>query len=181
MKKFELALLNCKKIILLVLIFSINHNILAETTNIHAFIKGSFLQIQQQHDRNHQDKPYIITFWSETCAFCMEELALFGSVLKAYPDVNVVSITTDPFLNKKTITRILNSKNLQQAKKWVFSDHYAEKLYFDVDKRWRGELPLTFFVDRNHKMLKHMGTINKQKLIEWFEKQQKTTPNKEDI
>ncbi len=180
MKKLEIVQLNFKKIILLILSLAISHIVTAKETEIKPFIKGSFQQIQLQQDNSHKDKPYIITFWSETCAFCMEELELFGELLKTYPDVELVSITTDPFLNEKSITQILSSKNLQQAKKWVFSDQYAERLYFDVDKRWRGELPLTFFVDRKHKLLKHMGTINKYKLIEWFD-QQKTAPNKEDI
>lgn len=180
MKIFDLAPLNFKKIIFIALSLAIINNVLANTPVIKPFIKGSFQQIQQQQEKSHKDKPYIITFWSETCAFCMEELALFGELLKTYPNVKVVSITTDPFLNEKTITHILTSKKLQHAEKWVFSDNYAERLYFDVDKRWRGELPLTFFVDRNHKMVKHMGTINKYKLIEWFD-QQKTVPIKEDI
>lgn len=173
MKIFDLALGNYNKIIFLALSLAFTSIVWAKLTEIQPFIKGSFQQIQQHQDKSHSDKPYIITFWSETCAFCMEELALFGQLLKTYPDVKLVSITTDPFLDEKTITRILSSKNIQQAEKWVFADDYAERLYFDVDKRWRGELPLTYFVDRKHKLLKHLGTINKQKLIQWFE-QQKT-------
>jgi thiol-disulfide isomerase/thioredoxin len=180
MKTIDLVPLNFKKIIFIALSFALINSVFANTPTIKPFIKGSFQEIQQQQDKSHKDKAYIITFWSETCAFCMEELTLLGKLLKTYPDVELISITTDPFLNEKTITRILSSKNLQQAKMWVFSENYAERLYFDVDKRWRGELPLTFFVDRNHKLLKHMGTINKHKLIEWFE-QQKTAPKKEEL
>lgn len=150
----------------LVSILLIN-TVCANETIINPFVKGSFEQIQQ----NHKDKAYIISFWSETCAFCMKELALFGHLLKAYPKVEIVSITTDPFLNEQTIHQILSSKNLQNSEKWVFSDEYAERLYFDVDPSWRGELPLTYFFGRNNKMLKHMGIIKENELISWLAEQ----------
>lgn len=101
----------------------------------------------------------------------MKELALFGKVLNSYPDVEVVSITTDPFLDEKTINRILLSKNLENAQKWVFADDYVERLYFDVDRNWLGGLPLTYFFDRNNKMIKHFGVIKEQELTDWLAKQ----------
>ena len=139
----------------------------ANETEIKPFIKGSFDQIQQ----DHKGQPYIITFWSESCAFCMKELALFGRLLKTYPNVAIVSITTDPFLEQQKVDHILSSKDLMNAKKWVFADNYVERLYFDVDKRWRGELPLNYFFDRNNKMIKQLGAIKENELIEWLAEQ----------
>lgn len=139
----------------------------ANETEIKPFIKGSFEQIQQ----DHKGESYIITFWSEDCAFCMKELAMFGRLSKTYPNVEIVSITTDPFLEQQIIEHILSSKGLMNARKWVFADDYVERLYFDVDKRWRGELPLSYFFDQNNKMIKQFGAIKENKLIEWFAKQ----------
>jgi len=139
----------------------------ANETDIKPFIKGSFEQIQQ----DHKGKPYIITFWSKDCAFCMKELAMFGKLLKTYQNVEIVSITTDPFLEQQKVDEILSSKGLMKAKKWVFADNYVERLYFDVDKRWRGELPLNYFFDRNNKMIKQLGAIKENELIEWLAKQ----------
>jgi len=141
--------------------------VLANEAEIKPFIKGSFEQIQQ----DHKGKSYIITFWSESCAFCMKELALFGRLSKTYPDVEIVSITTDPFLEQQKVDHILSSKELINANKWVFADNYVERLYFDVDKQWRGELPLSYFFDRNNKMIKQVGAIKENELIDWLAKQ----------
>ena len=139
----------------------------ANESDSRPFKKGSFQQIQQEH----KGQSFIVTFWSETCAYCMKELALFGKLSKKYPTVDIVSVTTDPFLDDQTVKRILSSKNLDHVQKWVFADNYAERLYFDVDRTWRGELPLTLFFDRQNKMLKHMGVIKKDELIDWLEAQ----------
>ena len=146
------------------MILIIASHVSASQNEIKPFVKGSFQQIQQAHN----DRPYIIAFWSETCAYCMKELKIFGQLLKKYPQVDIVSITTDPFLNEETVKRILSSKNLQNIETWVFADNYAERLYFDVDKRWRGELPFTLFFDRNKKMMKHMGTMKEKELVDWL-------------
>ena len=153
----------------LFLVFSLlfTNIVSANETDIKPFIKGSFEQIQQ----DRKGKPYIITFWSEDCAFCMKELALFGKLLKTYQNVGIISITTDPFLEQQKIERILTAKELINAKKWVFADSFVERLYFDVDKRWRGELPLSFFFDRNNKMIKQLGAIKENELIDWLAKQ----------
>ncbi len=154
-------------IILVLMNLLVIKNTFAYETEIRPFIKGSFKQIQQ----DHKDKPFIVTFWSETCAFCMKELALFGQLLKTYPNVEIVSISTDPFLNDEIVQQILSSKNLETAEKWVFADDFAERLYFDIHPGWRGELPLTYFFDKNNKMLRQMGMIKEKELIDWLAEQ----------
>lgn len=167
MKNFKLIPLNVITLTLIIMSLILMGQASAKESTIQPFIKGSFEQIQKEH----QDKPYIIAFWSETCGYCMKELALFGKLLKRHPGVEIVTISTDPFLNDDTVNRILSSKNLQDVQKWVFADNYAARLYSDVDPKWRGELPLTYFFDANNQKLKHMGTINKQELIAWFTEQ----------
>lgn len=142
----------------------------ASELEIKPFTKGSFEKIKQAH----KDHPYIISFWSETCGYCMKELSMLGKLIASTPNVKLVSITTDPFLEPQTIHRILSSKNLLQAEKWVFADHYVSPLYYDVDQKWHGELPFTYFFDKNNKMIKHKGTINKNELTEWFAEQKET-------
>ena len=140
----------------------------ANEGEIRPFVKGSFEQIKQAQT----DKAVIVTFWSETCTYCMEELALFGNLLEKHPNIKIVSVTTDSFLEDEIVNQILSSKNLQNIEKWVFADNYVERIYFDIDKSWRGELPLTYFFDQDKKMVKHLGTINKKELTAWFRAQQ---------
>jgi len=133
------------------------------------FVKGSFEQIQQQN----KDTPYIVAFWSVTCAYCMKELEMFGELMPKYPAVKLITISTDPFLENYIIQRLLTTKKLEQAETWVFADNFSERLYFDINPRWRGELPLTYFFDKNNKRVKHMGIVNKDELVEWLAEQTK--------
>lgn len=162
-----------KKVLITVLtVFSLNSTLsYGNETNFKAFVKGSFLTIQEQH----KDTPYIIAFWSETCAYCMKELALFGRLLKKYPQIKLVTISTDPFLEDETVQQILSSKNLEGTETWVFADNFAERLYYEINPRWRGELPLTYFFDRNNQMVKHMGVVKEDELIEWMNTQSLAT------
>ena len=159
--------LNTLKLILALTSLIFFSSISANNEAIQPFKKGSFQQIQQAH----KNTPYIISFWSETCGYCMKELTLLGQLLPKYPEVKLVTISTDAFLDKSTVNRILSPKKLQDTEKWVFADNYVERLYFDIDKKWRGELPLTYLFDRNGKMIKHLGVINEKELVEWFDKQ----------
>jgi len=141
----------------------------ASETVYKPFIKGSFEQIQQEN----KDRPYIIAFWSVTCAYCMKELALFGELMEQYPQVKLITITTDAFLEDETVAQLMATKNLSGTEIWVFADNYVERLYFDINPRWRGELPLTYFFDKNNVMLKHMGVVKEHELLEWLNGQVK--------
>lgn len=136
----------------------------SEPQQVNNFVKGSFASIEQQH----QGKPYLIMFWSEDCAYCMKELELFGQMLQQYPEMMLVTVATDPFLDKNKVREKLASFNLQQTQAWVFSEPYAETLYFDVDKRWRGELPLTFLVDSQNQKTKKIGMLSENTLASWL-------------
>ena len=132
---------------------------------INAFVKGSFSEIQQQH----QGKPYLILFWSEECAYCTKELALLGKVVEKNKDVTLITVATDPFLAEKTVRQKLASYDLQNAEAWVFSDSVPEKLYFDVDQRWRGELPLTYLFDAHNNKTKKVGILKENELTVWLQ------------
>jgi thiol-disulfide isomerase/thioredoxin len=133
---------------------------------INAFVKGSFAEIQQQH----HGKPYLIMFWSEDCAYCMKELELFGDLLKTQTKFNLITVSTDSFLSEDQIRQKLSSFNLQQAEAWVFAEPIVETLYFDVDKRWHGSLPLTFMFDAQNNKTKKIGIVDKETLTAWLMK-----------
>jgi len=141
----------------------------ANESSYKPFVKGSFVQIQQEN----KDRPYIIAFWSVTCAYCMKELALFGELMDKYPDVKLITITTDAFLEDETVKQLLATKKLTDTETWVFADNYVERLYFDINPRWRGELPLTYFFNRKGEMLRHMGVVKEDELLEWLDGQMK--------
>lgn len=135
---------------------------------VNEFIKGSFTKIQQQN----QGAPYLVLFWSEQCAYCMKELEDLGRLPNDQKSAfKLVTVSTDPFMDKAFIRQKLASFNLPDAEAWVFSSHHAETLYFDVDKRWRGELPLTFLFDSQNNKIKKMGALKPEDLTVWLNNQ----------
>lgn len=132
--------------------------------HIHAFDKGAFQQIKQAN----LGQPHVVLFWSETCSFCMKEMTMFGELLAEGRAFNVTTIGTDFGLEDETIEQIHADKGLADIEKWIFANPIVESLYFDVDKRWRGELPLLFLIDAKGEQIKHRGLITKQQLIDWL-------------
>jgi thiol-disulfide isomerase/thioredoxin len=130
---------------------------------VNPFVKGSFSEIQQQH----AGKPYLVVFWGQDCAYCMKELAMLGQLLAAYPAVNIVTVATDPFLDANLVLDKMSGFGLSQAQNWVFADDYPETLYFDVEKRWRGELPLTYLSD-GQKLIRHSGMLKEVDMSAWL-------------
>lgn len=131
--------------------------------SVKPFVKGSFLEIQQEY----VDKPYLLLFWGIDCAYCMKELAMLGKLLEAYPDVKVVTVATDPFLESSIVLNKISGFGLIQAQNWVFANDHPEILYFDVEKRWRGELPLTYLYD-GEQLISHSGMLKKTDVLTWL-------------
>ena len=127
------------------------------------FVKGSFADIQQQY----KGQPYLVLFWGQDCAYCMKELASLAPLLKANPEVTLVTVATDPFLDETFIREKMAEFDLEEAENWVFADEYPETLYFDVNKRWRGELPLTY-LSNGETLIRKSGLLKEADISAWL-------------
>jgi thiol-disulfide isomerase/thioredoxin len=134
---------------------------------INAFVKGSFAQIE----KNYQNTPHMIVFWAEDCAYCAKEFSFFNNVLSQTKTVKMITVATDPFLSADTINKLHNDNNLEGVEKWVFSDAAKEKLFFDVSKTWRGELPFIVLVNKDKVVSKHLGMLTEAELLNWVKQQ----------
>lgn len=139
----------------------------AESFKVLPFTKGSFSEIKEQN----QNKPFVLVFWSETCGYCMKELAMFGRLQKRFPEVRLVTVSTDPFTPEKTVKEVMERCELELVDTWVFAEQFPEMVYADVSRRWRGELPVTHFFDRDHQETRHLGVVKEEELVAWLEVQ----------
>lgn len=155
------------RIFLLIGLMLMNVSTVKAELSILPFTKGSFSEIKKQLE----NKPFIVIFWSESCSYCMKELAMFGRLYKQYPQIELVTVATDSFLDDEIVKRVLKRSKLDLKKTWVFAERFQEKVYFDVNKRWRGELPVTHFFDRKNKELRHLGVVKEDELVEWLNTQ----------
>lgn len=155
-----------RHIIILVLV-TLNLMACEEPQAINAFVKGSFDQIQT----TYSNTPHMIVFWSQDCPYCMKEFTFFEQVLAQNKKVKLITVATDPFLSAEVISKLHQDNNLHDVEQWVFSESVKEKLYFDVSKNWRGELPFIVFVDKDKLITKHLGLLKEQDLLEWVKQQ----------
>jgi thiol-disulfide isomerase/thioredoxin len=127
------------------------------------FVKGSMKSLFDAR----QGKPFIVGFWSLSCAHCRDELVLLGELTRKYPKMEVVLVSTDTPEEGEAVVATLKQASLQRAEAWVFADQFADRLHFEVDRKWRGELPRTYLYDAAHNATAFSGKLDPQQLEQW--------------
>jgi len=136
------------------------------SAEVKPFKKGSFSGIK--HDATGTDT--VIVFWSENCSPCMREMPLWQKVSEENPEVDMVFISTDNIDQEAAIRQITDQFGLSEFDSWAFSDRFVERVYFDVDPRWHGELPLTYFYSAEGEEKKVLGLMNEDIMDTWLAK-----------
>ena len=134
-----------------------------QAAELKPFVAGSMQQIRAAY----AGRPFVLALWSLTCSHCQEELAQLGILHQKRPELNVVLISTDTPEDAKALTATLTRHGLARAETWVYADAYAERLRYEIDPRWGGELPRTYFFDRAHAVTVRSGTLAPAELERW--------------
>ena len=132
--------------------------------DIQPFVPGSLQQIQDER----AGRPFILTLWSASCTHCPEELRMLGQLLRKYPATDIVLVSTDTPAESEELARLTRDYGLSRLKQWVFADLQPEKLRFEIDRRWYGELPRTYFFDARHRREAASGLIPRERLERWI-------------
>jgi len=128
------------------------------------FVKGSFSQIKERIAQENS----IVIFWSESCGACLKEMPLWQNLSIESPEINLVFISTDDIENSNDLDVILKEYNLEKEESWAFADSFVERLYFDVDRGWQGELPLIFMFSETGEENKMLGLVDKENVNKFF-------------
>lgn len=134
---------------------------------IKPFVRGSYQQIVAAR----QGKPFIVNFWSLTCSYCMVELAMLKKLKIKYPRLDLVLVSTDTPEEEKAVSATLAKFSLGKAEAWVFADSYTERLRFEIDKKWQGELPRTYFFSPKKEVTAISGKLEYKEVEQWVEEQ----------
>lgn len=133
------------------------------------FVRGSYQAIVAAR----AGKPFIIGFWSLACTNCRDDLALFGKLAKKHPSFDLVLVATDSPEQKLEIASTLQHYRLGGTESWVFADSYTERLRFEVDAQWYGELPRTYFFDAAGHSTAVSGKIDRDQVERWIRESKK--------
>jgi thiol-disulfide isomerase/thioredoxin len=100
--------------------------------------------------RAHAGRPTLIHFWGVTCGPCKEELPLLGGFMRDHPDIDMVMISADLVPDLPAATKaMLQKSGLSAAENWIFDEGFVERLRFEIDPTWQGDIPRTILVGRD--------------------------------
>ncbi len=134
---------------------------------IKPFVSGSYGRIVSAR----QGKPFILSFWSLTCSYCMTELEMLRKLSKKHRGLDLVLVSTDAPEEKLDLSATLARLSLGNADAWVFADSYTERLRFEVDKKWMGELPRTYLFSANGRVEAISGELAEKEVEQWAKEQ----------
>lgn len=136
------------------------------------FVRGSW----QQMLRAHAGRPTLVHFWGVTCGPCKVELPLLGEFMKEHSELDVVMISADLVPNLEVPTRtMLQKAGLASAENWIFSDGFVERLRFEIDPAWQGDIPRTLLVARDGTITTIEGSAEIPELKKWLDQQKPAT------
>jgi thiol-disulfide isomerase/thioredoxin len=135
---------------------------------LHAFQRGSWQAILHAH----AGRPTMVNFWGVTCGPCKVELPLLGQFVKNNPGVDVVTVNADLVPNAPEATLSMLAKaGLSSAENWTFSDGFVERLRFEIDPSWQGDIPRTMLIARDGKVTTIEGIVHFAEVRKWFDAQ----------
>lgn len=127
------------------------------THSLKPFTSGSYQQLIAQY----QGKPFVLVLWSITCPACLKEMPLLSTLHKSWPALNMVMLATDDVAETAQVEQILTKYRLNVLENWVFAGDNTQKLNYEIDPNWYGELPRTYFFDAAHQRHGFSGVLTK--------------------
>lgn len=115
-----------------------------------------------------EGKPFILVLWSLDCQYCPTELKMLSELKRSHPALDVVLIATDSVSDMPQLIARTESYGMNKAERWVFAEDMPERLRFEIDRRWYGEVPRTYFYDRKHQREARTGLVSKKFLEDWL-------------
>ncbi len=127
--------------------------------------RGAFAQIAKAH----AGRPLMIHFWSVTCPPCIAELPQWSKMSAERRDVDIVFVNVDSDEDRARAEARAEKAGLGKATHYGFADDFVEKLYFEADTTWRGELPFTTLLAPGGGITAVTGAIDDPLVTKWLE------------
>jgi thiol-disulfide isomerase/thioredoxin len=132
------------------------------------FVRGSWGELR----KSHLGRPAVVHFWGLSCAPCLAELPEWSKLANDRPGLDLVLIHAERLTGEpRKITATLTKAGLDGAESWMFSDFYEERLRFEIDRDWQGELPRTILIGRDGSSTSLAGTADMGRIRQWLDEQ----------
>ena len=156
--------------ILLALLLSVTSLCAAEAADLLPFERGSWAKLRASHG----SQPIVVHLWGLTCGPCLVELPEWGKLQTERPDLKLVLVAADPLpQDPERVSATLARAGLGSSESWTFTDRFYERLRYEIDPSWAGELPRTVMIDRDGKAQVLPGVADLSTVRAWLEAQAK--------
>jgi thiol-disulfide isomerase/thioredoxin len=153
---------------LLGLVLAPTMTVSAPADSLHSFVRGSWRELRQAH----AGQPLIVHFWGVTCGPCRAEMPQWGQFLKQHPGLPLVTIDADLVPNDASAVKsMLAQDGLSSAENWTFDDDFVERLRYEIDPTWQGDIPRTFLIARDGTITTIEGVADFAKVASWWRDQ----------
>jgi thiol-disulfide isomerase/thioredoxin len=141
----------------------------AAATEVRPFERGSWQQIRAAH----AGEALVVHFWGVTCGPCRAELPQWGRFAGERADLRLVTIDADLVPNAPTAVRaMLEQSGLSsRAENWMFSDDFVERLRYEIDPQWSGDIPRTLLVAADGTVSSLEGVADFARISAWLDAQ----------
>ena len=107
-------------------------------------------------------------FWSVTCPSCLAELQDWAKIAAERKSLDIVFVNADHDNDRPRAESRIDKAGLSNLVQYGFADDFVERLYFEADKSWRGELPFTALIGADGGLVTVTGTLDDPLIVDWF-------------
>jgi thiol-disulfide isomerase/thioredoxin len=137
-------------------------------SELRSFRRGSWQELLHAH----AGRPTIVAFWGVTCGPCKTELPLLGAFMRDQAGIDVVTISADLVPDLPAATRsMLQNAGLGSAENWIFNDGFVERLRFEIDPAWLGDIPRTMLIASDGTVTTIEGSADMGEVTKWSQAQ----------
>lgn len=160
-----------KTLVCFSMLMLLNNAAKAEQPVLKAFASGSYQQILAKQ----AGQPFMLVIWSITCPACLKEMPLLNELHKQWPKFKMILLSTDGLTDTDQALTTLAKFGLTDLENWIYADDNSQKLNYEIDPEWYGELPRTYFFDAAHVRQGVSGVLSKQAYASRFNTLLKST------
>lgn len=81
------------------------------------------------------------------------------------PRFKFVMLATDDLSEAGEVSKIIERQGLNGLESWIFAGDNEQKLRFEIDPAWYGELPRTYFFNSAHEREGISGALTHKQFI----------------
>lgn len=138
----------------------------ADESGIRPFNPGSYQQILSEKT----NQGFMLVIWSLDCPTCIKDMELLSSIHKSRPELKIVMLSTDEPSAQADVQQLLEKYQLADLENWIFASDNSQKLRYEIDPSWYGEMPRTYFFSASHQREGVSGALTQEEYNARFSK-----------